>query len=159
MSMKRVALTLAAAVLLGGTPAQAAADDIAVILNKSNAITTLTMIELRKIIMGQETKWPGGGKIIVWMTFPGQPERVATLKIVCGMSESDLTLHFMHASFKGDSGDPPKALLSGALVRHSIATTSDGVGFILASQVDDSVKVVTIDGNRPGEAAYKLKLK
>jgi ABC-type phosphate transport system substrate-binding protein len=158
--MKRVGLALVATAILGfGTPSRAAADDVAVIVNKSNPISTLTMIQLRKIVLAQEAKWPSGGKIIVWMTSPGQPERASTLKIVCGMSETDFTLHFMHASFNGDSGDPPRTAGSGAQVRQSIAGAANGVGFIWASQADDSVKVVAIDGNLPGQPAYKLKLK
>jgi hypothetical protein len=35
----------------------------------------------------------------------------------------------------------------------------NGVGFIPASKVDASVKVVAIGGNMPGEPAYKLKIK
>jgi len=160
MPMKRAVLVLVATALLGfALPARAAAEDIAVIVNPSNPITTMTMIQLRKIVLAQEGKWPGGGKIILWMTAPGQLERANTLKIVCGMTETDFTLHFMHASFNGDSGDPPKTAASGAQVRQSVAGSVNGLGFISAAQVDDSVKVVTIDGNRPGQPTYKLKLK
>jgi ABC-type phosphate transport system substrate-binding protein len=154
--MKRLVLALLATALVGSAHSWAAADDLAVIVNKSNPIAALTMIQLRKILLAQEGKWPGGGKIIVWMTSPGQAERAGTLKIVCGMSETDFTLHFMHASFNGDGGDPPRTAGSGALVRQSIAGSPNGVGFIWASQVDDSVKVVAIDGNRPGQPGYKL---
>src|SRR4029453_11134322 len=109
MAMTRIVLALVATALLGfGAHSQAAADDVAVIVNKSNPISTLSMIQLRKIVLAQEAKWPGGGKIVVWMTAPGHPERASTLKIVCGMSETDYTLHFMHASFNGIGGDPPK---------------------------------------------------
>jgi ABC-type phosphate transport system substrate-binding protein len=158
--MKRAVLTLAAAVLLAlAAPLRAAVEDIAVIVNKANPINALTMVQLRKIVLAEEGKWPHGGKIVVWMTAPGQPERAATLKIVCGMSETDYTLHFMHASFKGDGGDLPKAAASGAQVRQSIAGAVNAVGFIKASQVDDSVKVLAIDGTPPGQAAYKLRPK
>ena len=44
-------------------------------------------------------------------------------------------------------------------VRQLVAGTTDAVGFIKASQLDDSVKVITIDGIGPGDPAYKLKLK
>ena len=160
LSMKRAVPALVATALLGfGIPSRAAADDVAVIVNKSNPISTLTMTQLRKIVLAQEAKWPGGGKIVVWMTAPGQPERASTLKIVSGMSETDYTLYFMHASFIGDGGEPPRAVGSSAQVRQAIAGAAHGVGFILASQVDDLVKVVAIDGNRPGQPAYKLKLK
>jgi ABC-type phosphate transport system substrate-binding protein len=159
MSMKRSLLAVAAAFLLAPAGPGAAADDVAVIVNKANAVSNLTMAELRKIVLAQEAEWSGGGKILVWMPPPGRPERARTLKLVCGMTETDFTLHFMHASFNADSGDPPRIGASPEQVRHSIATTVNGVGFISASQVDDTVKVVSIDGIRPGQPAYKITLK
>jgi phosphate transport system substrate-binding protein len=150
---------IATALLDLGATSQAAADDVVAIVNKSNPVDGLTMVQLRKIVLGQETKWPDGKKIAVLMTTPGQAERDSTLKIVCSMSETDLTLHFMHASFKGETADPPKAVGSGVQVRQAVAGTANAVGFIKASQLDDSVKVITIDGSAPGQPAYKLKLK
>jgi ABC-type phosphate transport system substrate-binding protein len=160
MPMKRMFVVLIATALLGiGVASQAAADDVVVIVNKSNPIAGLTMIELRKIILGQQTKWPDGKKIVVLMTTPGQPERDSTLKIVCGMTETDFTLHFMHASFNGGTADPPKPAGSGAQVRQSVAGTATAVGFIRASDADASVRVITIDGSSPGQPAYRLKVK
>lgn len=159
MSIKRATLAVIAAALLGVAPARAGADDLAVIVNKGNPIQSLTMSQLRKIVLAQEAKWPSGGKIVVWTSAPGHPERAATLKIVCGMSETDFTLHFMHASFNGDGGDQPRTMGSSALVRQAVAGAANGVGFIWASQVDDSVKVVAIEGVRPGQPAYRLRPK
>ena len=53
----------------------------------------------------------------------------------------------------------PTVFETGAQVRQSVATTPNAVGFIKASQVDESVKVVTVDGSSPGQPAYKLKFK
>jgi phosphate transport system substrate-binding protein len=153
-------LVLIATALLGvGAASQPAADDVAVIVNKSNPAAGLAMIELRKIVLGQETKWPDGKQIVVLMTRPGQPERDSTLKIVCGMTETDFTLHFMHASFNGGTADPPKAVGSGVQVRQSVAGSPSAIGFIKASDADGSVKVIPIDGSGPGQPTYKLKMK
>jgi ABC-type phosphate transport system substrate-binding protein len=158
--MKRMFLVLIATALLTvGVASQPAAEDVAVIVNKSNPAAGLTMIELRKIVLGQQTKWPDGKQIAVLMTRPGQPERDSTLKIVCGMTETDFTLHFMHASFNGGTADPPRAVGSGAQVRQLVAGAPDAIGFIKASDVDGSVKVIPIDGSSPGQPAYKLKVK
>jgi hypothetical protein len=75
------------------------------------------------------------------------------------MSEPDFIFHFMHVSFKGETADPPRAVGSGVQVRQAVAATANAVGFIKASQLDDSVKVIRIDGSAPGQPAYKLKLK
>lgn len=51
-------------------------------------------------------------------------------------------------------------LVATALLGFGTASqAANAVGFIKASQLDDSVKVIRIDGNGPGQPAYKLRLK
>jgi ABC-type phosphate transport system substrate-binding protein len=164
--MKRVHAVVIATILLGlGTASQAAADDVAVIVNKSNPVNAFTMAELQKILLGPRPKWTTGKEISVLMTQPGQPERSGTLKIVCGMSETDFNLHFIRGlrkpdgSTTADNGSSPKVFSSGVQLRQSVASGPNAVGFIKASEVDDSVKVVSVDGSSPGQLAYKLRLK
>jgi ABC-type phosphate transport system substrate-binding protein len=159
MSFTRVALVLLATALLADTTSRAAEEDLAVIVNKSNPISALTMTQLRKMVLAQETKWPGGGRIAVWMAKPGQPDRVATLKLLCRMTETDFTLYFMHASFNGDTGQPPQAAPSGASVRQAVAKAAYGLGVVWLSQANDTVKILSIDGSLPGQPAYKLRPK
>jgi phosphate transport system substrate-binding protein len=163
--MKRVFVVLVATALLGsGTASQAAADDVAVIVNKSNPVSAFTMADLRKILLGPRPRWASGYEIFVLMTQPGQPERSGTLKIVCGMSETDFNLHFVRGlrhsdGSVNDNGYSPKVFNSGVQLRQSVASGPNAVGFINASEVDDSVKVVLIDGSSPGQPAYKLRFK
>ena len=85
--------------------------------------------------------------------------------VVCGMSETDFNMSFIHGwrnsdgSFTSAGAQRPMVFGTGFNVRDSVASTPYAVGVIKASQVDGSVKVVTIDGSRPGEPAYKLQLK
>jgi hypothetical protein len=163
--MNRVLAVLVATALLAFGPAsQAAADDVAVIVNKSNPVSAFTMADLRKILLGPRPRWTSGYEITVLMTPPGQPERSGTLRIVCGMSETDFNLHFVRGLRKADgsindNGYSPKILSSGVQLRQSVASGPNAVGFIRASEVDSSVKVVSVDGSSPGEPAYKLKLR
>ncbi len=164
--MKKVLAVLAATAVLGfGAASLAVADDVAVIVNRSNPVMAMTIVQLRTILLGAGAKWTGGGTITVVMTPAGQPERSGTLRIVCGMSETDFNLHFIRGwrnadgSVNSGSGEHPKVFGTGLQVRQSVATTPNAVGFIKASQVDDSVKVVMVDGSSPGQPAYKLKLK
>jgi ABC-type phosphate transport system substrate-binding protein len=154
---RTVVLLVAVGLLAFSAPSRAAGDAVAVIVNKSNPINALTMDQLKKILLAQESKWPSGSRIMVWLTSPGQRDRAGTLKMICGMSETDFTLHYVHA-FKG-GGDPPSIVASSAQMRQSIAGVVNGVGFMLASQLDDSVKVIAIDGIMPGAPSYKLTLK
>ena len=138
-----------------GAASRSVTGEVAVIVNKSNPVNDLSMTKLRNIMLGQETNWPDGKKIAVLMTTPGQPERNSTLKVVCKMTETDFTLYFVHAS---GGANPPQAYVSGEKVRQSVASTASAIGFIRSSQLDDSVKVITIDGSGWRQAPYKLKL-
>jgi ABC-type phosphate transport system substrate-binding protein len=48
-------------------------------------------------------------------------------------------------------------LNSAAAVRQFVAATPGAIGYLLASDVDDSIKIVKVDGKAPGEAGYPLK--
>jgi ABC-type phosphate transport system substrate-binding protein len=159
--MQRIAVVLFAAALVGfGSASRAgAAEDLAVIVNKTNPVQNLTILQLRKILLGAEGKWPAGKKIAVLMPMPGTPGRDGLLRIVCGMNETDFTLHFLHASFNGDAGDPPRSIAASVQLRDLVAGTPNALGFVGASDADDSVKIVTIDGSGPGQTGYKLKSK
>jgi ABC-type phosphate transport system substrate-binding protein len=164
--MKQVCAVLAAiAVLVSGAAPWAAADEVAVIVNKSNPVIALTIVQLRAILLGAGAKWTSGKRITVFMTRAGQPERSGILRIVCGMSETDFNMHFIHGrrnpdgSVSNEAREHPTVFDSGPQVRQSVATAANAVGFIKASQVDDSVKIVAVDGSSPGEPAYKLKIK
>jgi len=154
--MKSAVLALIATVFLG-TSAAVDADEVAVIVNKSNFVNNLSMGKLRKIMLSEELKWPTGSRIIVWMTPAGGRERTGVLKLVCGMSETDYTLHFMHSSFK-EPVTLPKTAASGPLVRELVAGWVTGFALIWASDVDDTVKVLSIEGTRPGQPGYKINV-
>jgi hypothetical protein len=164
LSMKHVCAVLAASALGSfASPSFATADDVAVIVHKSNPVTAMTVAQLRMILLGAGAKWPDGNRITVVLTPAGQPERTRALRVVCGMSETDFNMSFVRGwrkpdgSFNGVGAERPTVAGTGLNVRESVASTPYAVGLINASQVDDSVQVVAIDGSRPGTPAYKIK--
>jgi hypothetical protein len=155
--MKRTVIFLAAAVLfvLAGA-ADAMAQDVAVVVHRSNPADTISMSDLRKFLLTQQTQWPNGKKVTVVMT---QSERTGTLKTVCGMNENDFNVHLMHATFNGDSADPPKVVGSGVQVKQTVAGAVGAIGFMRASDVDESVKVLKVNGFVPGQPGYPVSPK
>jgi phosphate transport system substrate-binding protein len=157
--MKPVCIVLiATAVLIGGSAPRAAADDVAVIVNKSNSTDSLSVAQVRKLLLGEETRL-GGQKASVVLTAPGVADRTAAIKSACGMSETDFNMYFMQAQFKGEMREAPKAVSSSAQVRQAVAAAPGGIGFIRAADVDDSVKVVKINGIAPGQPNYPIAMK
>jgi phosphate transport system substrate-binding protein len=136
---------------------KAADDDLSVIVNKSNPIDNLTRAQLRKLMLGEQDSWPGGKKVSIVLRKPGEPERSGVLRSICGMSEDDFNQHLMHANFTGETAGAPKALGSGAAVRQLVTVLPGGIGFVRAAEVNDAVKIVTVDGVAPGQPGYKIK--
>jgi len=79
------------------------------------------------------------------------------MKAVYKMSEVVLKRYYMHAAFTGTDIAPPKDMASSAALKQFVARTPGSIGCILASDVDESVKVLKVDGSAPGEPEYKLR--
>ncbi len=146
-----------AAVVALSLPALLAADDLAVVVNKSNPIDNITKLELKRLVLGEQAAWGAGKKVRVVLRAPGQPEREGVLRSVCGMSENDFNQHLMHANFNGETGGVPVALGSGVAVRQLVMSIPGAIGFLRVSDVNDTVKVITVDGVPAGQPAYKVK--
>jgi phosphate transport system substrate-binding protein len=136
----------------------AAGSDLAVVVNKANATNNLTKSELRKLVLGEQESWPGGMKVTVTLRVQGNSERVAVLKTVCRMSEDEYIQHSMHSDFVGAASNAPKIVSSAAAVRQMVSSTPGAIGFLPLSEVNDTVKVVSVEGVSAGEPEYKIKV-
>lgn len=152
--MKLPALLLA--FVLGVVAARA--DDLAIVVNKACGLDHVTSAELAKYFKAEKTKAPDGTRLVLVVQDAGRPERDVALKKIYKMSESEYSDYFVEATFTGAVAAAPKSLPSSAAVKQFVAATAGGLGYIAASEADDSVKVLTVDGHAPGDADYPLKL-
>ena len=135
--VKRILATVAVAtVLVIAAPGRVAAEDVAFVVNKANPTDTLSMAQLKKILLAKDAQWPSGKKITIYMGAPGQPERSSALKTVCGMSETDFNLQYMHAAFVGETAEPPKVAASAAQAKQAV----DAAGKSFATATDMALK-------------------
>jgi ABC-type phosphate transport system substrate-binding protein len=137
--IKRVLITVLA--LAASAPADSG---FTVVVNKSNPATHITKVQLRRMVTGEMTAWPAGGKVLVLLASPGEPARVAMLKQICGMTESDYGRYLSQKAFGGDSA-PPKVLPSTAVVAKVVQLSPGGIGIVNAGDVTDGVKVLPVD--------------
>ena len=131
---------------------------LAIIVNRENSIDNLSMTDLRSMFLGERSHWPNGRRITLVMMEPGQPERETLLRDVCRMSESDLRRRFLQGLLTGEVLVSPKTLSSPAGVRKFVFNVPGAIGYLRPEDVDDSVKVIRIDGHLPGDADYPLKI-
>jgi ABC-type phosphate transport system substrate-binding protein len=133
-------------------------EPLAIVVHKSNPVETLTSEELRKLCLAERRHWPDGRKVTIVLREPGQPEREAVLRQLCRMNEDDFTRHHLQSAFTGQTMTGPKELATAAGVRRFVFNVPGAIGFVRARDVDDTVKVVRLDGRALADPAYSLKV-
>ena len=129
---------------------------LAIVVNRANPVENLSSAELRKIFMGTRGSWPNGRRITVAMLEDGQPERKAILRQVYRMDENVYHEYFLKEVYRGEVFAAPKTLSSPVVMRKFVFNAPGAIGYLRASDVDDSVKVLRIDGHLPDDQDYSL---
>jgi hypothetical protein len=134
------------------------AQNLAIVVNRSNPIDSLSTAELRRIFLGERGHWSSGRRITIVMMEPGQPERAAMLHDICQMSENEFSNHFLHGLFTGEVLVSPKTLATPVGVRKFVYNVPGAIGYLRASDVDPTVKVIRIDERYPNDKSYSLHI-
>ncbi len=139
-------------------PDDSTRESLAVIVNRTNPVADLSFDEWRQVFLGERTRWPNGRRVHLVMSPTARPEREAVLRIVYEMREQDFHAHFLRAKFTGEVLEEPRMLDTPTRVINFVFLQPGAIGYVRAGEVGPSVKVISVDGLRPGEAGYKLTL-
>jgi phosphate transport system substrate-binding protein len=131
---------------------------LAIVVNRSNPVDNLPFSELRKIFLGERGHWQNGRRIAVLMMEQGSPERETVLRDIYRMNEARYNDHFLRGMFVEDVTMVPKTLDSPARVRRFVVQAPGAIGYLRASDADESVKVLRIDGHLPSDKDYRLQI-
>lgn len=135
-----------------------ASQSLAIVVNRSNPTNNLSFSELRKIFLGEHSHWPNGHRIAIAMLDYGQPERQTVLRLIYRLDENGYQNHLLRGMFLGDVFVAPKTLASPLVLRKFVFNAPGAIGYLRASDVDDTVKVVRIDGLLPDNKDYRLQI-
>lgn len=132
-------------------------DPIAIIVHPSNPVNSLSMDRAVKIFKMEERFWPDG-KIIV-VLIPGEEGvgRARVLDEIYTMSEAGLNRFLLDKVFRGEIPFPPEEINSPGVMKRFVSAVPNAIGIVRASEVDNSVKVVLVDGKKPGQEGYRLR--
>jgi len=131
---------------------------LAIVVNRSNPLSEVSLADLRRIYRGQRSRWSNGRRVTLVMRDPGTPEREAILQTLYGIDEDEYRRGFFQAVFTGEAGGAPKILASTNGVLRFVFNVPGAIGYVRASEVDSSVKMLRVDGRLPGEAGYRLEV-
>jgi ABC-type phosphate transport system substrate-binding protein len=150
-------LLLAACALLAQQNQTETSTDVAVIVNPSNPVDSVSSLEVRKIFAGDRQSWAGGLPIFVLVRAPQARERDVLLNQILKMTESEYKQHWIRKIYSGEVQRQPLELLSNGMQLEAVRTEKGGIALIKMADVRQGVKVLKIDGHLPGTEGYALK--
>jgi phosphate transport system substrate-binding protein len=160
-----IALGLFAAVVLNSaadppsrSAPERATEGLAIIVHKSNPVENLTLTELRKLCLAQRRQWDHGRKVTVVLREPENAERAIVLEKIYAMKENDLERYFLQETFTGKILVTPKLLSTAAGVRRFVFNVPGAIGFVRESDLDDTIKVIKLEGKSVSDPAYLLQI-
>jgi len=115
--------------------------ETAVIVSASNANSTIDKATIAKIFLGKSKSFPDGSAATPIDQNEGSAARDSFNSAVLGKSASQLKSYWSRLIFTG-KGTPPKQSGNDADVKAMVAGNAKLIGYIDASAVDESVKVV-----------------
>jgi len=160
--MRFVAATLAISVTAAyratdrAERAEPAVEHFAVIVHPSTRTNDVSLTQLRRVFLGEQQFWPGGSRVILFVHGPGTTERAIVLRRLYEMSDGEFKRYWIAKTFRDDVTTGPKIVSSSALAKRLTASIPGAIAVIPASDVDASVKVLTIDSRYPGSPDYPL---
>lgn len=134
----------------------ASARDLAVVSNKSNAITTITLPDFVKVCKAQTTRWPDGKPVTLIMRAPSDPEMKLFLEKIYEMPESQVK-DLIATANHGRTNHPAIMIVdSDEDLVNKVASIPGALGVVDVYAINSSVAVVKIAGKLPLEGGYLL---
>ncbi|HTW59489.1 MAG TPA: hypothetical protein VMD99_15270 [Terriglobales bacterium] len=134
----------------------AAARDLALVSNKANTVTGLTVPELVKICKAQTGHWPDGKPVTFIMRAPSVPEMKMFLEKVYEMPDSQVA-ELIATANHGRTNHPAILVVdSDEDLVNRVASIPGAVGVVDVYAINSSVAVVKLAGKLPLEPGYLL---
>jgi len=133
-----------------------AARDLAIVSNKSNAISALTQPELVKLSKGEMSRWPDGKPVTFIMRGPSTPEMKVFLEKVYELPAAQVS-ELISTANHGRANHPAIMIVeSDEDLVNKVASLPGAVGVVDVYAINSSVTVVKIAGKLPLEPGYFL---
>jgi len=126
------------------------ARDLAVIVNNSNATSTVSAAELEKLLKTAVQKWPDGRKVRVFLTDPSSPDTGAILQRAYKIKPEEIKS--LVETHKADI----QVVGSDDNILTLVANNPGAIGIVNVYSINSQVKVLKVDEKLPLEQGYLL---
>jgi len=134
----------------------AAGRDLAVVSNKANNVSAMTVPDLVKACKAQINRWPDGKPILFVMRAPGQPEMKLFLEKVYELSEGQVKDLIVSANHGRTNHPAIMVVDSDEDLVNKVASIPGAIGVVDVYAINSSVTVVKLAGKLPLEPGYLL---
>jgi hypothetical protein len=142
--------------MVGAALTAAHAKDIALVSNKSNGVTDVSMSELVKICKGQTNRWPKGKPVTLFSLNPASNEMRMVLEKVYGMSSDEVSALISNANH-GRANHPAIVVVrSDKDLVEAVESTPGAVGLVDVYSITGGITVLRVESKLPLEAGYPL---
>lgn len=134
----------------------ATAKDLALVSNKSNSVTDVSMPELVKICKGQTNRWPKGRPVTFFSRDPAAGEMKMVLEKIYSMSSDEVSA--LIAAANHDRANHPAIIVvnSDKALVEGVESTPGAVGLVDVYSITGGITVLRVEGKLPLEAGYPL---
>jgi len=147
---------IAIALFVAAGVSVAAARDLAVVSNKANALTAMTLPDLVKVCKAQTNRWPDGKPVTLIMRAPASPEMKMVLDKIFELPEAQVKDLIVTANH-GRANHPAIVVVdSDEDLVNKVASIPGAVGVVDVYSINSSVSVVKLAGKLPLEPGYLL---
>ena len=154
--MFRVRILSLMCVFLAVAAPLAAARDLAVVTNKGNSVSAITLPDLVKVAKGQTNHWPDGKSVTLIMRSVSAPEMKMFLEKIYELPESQVK-EIITSANHGRAGHPAVLIVdSDEDLVNKVASIPGAIGVVDVYAINSSVAVVKVAGKLPLEPGYLL---
>jgi len=137
-----------AAVVLIATCCQAR--DLAIVVNKTNSISTVTAVEFEKLLKTTTQNWPDGKRVKIFLTDPSADDIRTILPRACKMTPAEIK------SLAEAHRIDIQIVSSDELVLSLVDNNPGALGIVNVYSINSRVKVLKVDDKLPLEPGYLL---
>ena len=143
----------------GCAGAQCVAGGLVVVVNKANPVESLSMAQLRKLILGDVRDWQNNKNVALIARDPSSKDFQCVLSSIVRLSVAEYHRYIISAEFRGDEPMVIQTVDSDAALVKSVSGSAGGLAVVQANSLPAmgaSVKVIQIEGKTLGQPGYPL---
>jgi hypothetical protein len=143
-------------IFLAAALSVASARDLAVVSNKANSVSAMSLADLVRVSKAQSNRWPDGKPVTLIMRQPSDPEMKLLLEKVYELPEAQVK-DLIATANHGRANHPAIMIVdSDEDLVNKVASIPGAVGIVDVYSINSSVAVVRIAGKLPLEPGYLL---